>query len=73
MTRQDKVVILITNEVNLPQKIAHCLQSDMRDDRESFGYLEEVKMAPLTLPKVEHATKNGMIHDITPKVLPAKV
>ena len=28
--------------------------------------LEEAKMPPLTAPKVEQATKNGIIHDITP-------
>lgn len=30
-------------------------------------------MAPFTLPNVEHATKTGIIHAITPSVLPAKV
>ena len=28
--------------------------------------LDDAKIPPLTAPKVEHATKNGMIQDITP-------
>ena len=36
-------------------------------------YLEEVKIAPFKPPNVEQATKKGMIHDMTPNVLSAKV
>ena len=29
--------------------------------------LEDAKIPPFTAPNVEHATKNGMIQDITPR------
>jgi len=35
--------------------------------------LEDAKMAPFNAPKVEQATKNGMIHDMTPNILSPKV
>jgi hypothetical protein len=35
--------------------------------------LEDAKMAPFRAPKVEQATKNGMVHDMTPSILSPKV
>lgn len=35
--------------------------------------LDDANIAPFNAPKVEHATKNGMIHDITPSNLSPKV
>jgi hypothetical protein len=35
--------------------------------------LDDAKIAPFNAPKVEHATKNGMIQDITPSNLSPKV
>lgn len=35
--------------------------------------LDDAKIAPFSAPKVEHATKNGMIHDIKPNNLSPKV